>query len=192
MKRILYFTFSIFSILTVFTSCWWQSEGNSTKITGNYYLHWVDDKSDQSILRSSGDGKSGFIQVPETVYAVGYNDSYIIAKQHPNLEKEIGERLFNNFQGEDYLLTNPSDTIYLSKDDKVYEKNGKWYHTSNGWNPPDSLKPYRGKTLYHIIDINNEGQESYVLDNEEEFLNKREELGIPKDLDFTIIDKELE
>ena len=110
------------------------------KVTNDYYLNWVYDNSDQILLRSSDDGKSGSIEISETVFAVGFNDNYIIAKQHPNLEREISERLFGNFSANgDYLLENPADTIYLAKDDRIYEQDGKWYHISNGWNPPNGL-----------------------------------------------------
>ena len=163
------------------------------KVTNDYYLHWVYDNSDQILLRSSDKGKSGWIEISETVFAVGFNDNYIIAKQHLNLEKEISERLFGNFAANgDYLLENPADTIYLSKDDRIYEQDGKWYHISNGWNPPDSLKPYKKITYYHIIDITTKNGEKYKLNNESEFWAKRESLGIPKSLDFSIIDKDLE
>ncbi|QXP78755.1 hypothetical protein [Winogradskyella sp. HaHa_3_26] len=163
------------------------------KVTNDYYLNWVYDNSDQILLRSSDDGKSGSIEISETVFAVGFNDNYIIAKQHPNLEKEISERLFGNFATNgDYLLENPSDTIYLSKDDRIYEQDGKWYHISNGWNPPDSLKPYKKTTYYHIIDIRPKNGKKYKFNNKSEFWAKRERLGIPKSLDFSIIDKDLE
>ncbi len=163
------------------------------KVTKDYYLNWVYDNSDQILIRSSDKGKSGSIEISETVFAVGYNENYIIAKQHPNLEEQISERLFGNHEkGGDYLLTNPADTIYLSKEDGIYEKNGKWYHISNGWNPPDSLKPYKSQTFYHIIDIKEKNGKKYKFENESDFWNKRKELGISENLNFTIIDKELE
>ena len=176
-----------------FTSCMWDDPITAKKITKDYYLQWVYEKSDQIILKSSDKGKSGVIKIPETVFAVGFNENFIIAKQHPNLEEEISKRLFGQ-RGEngDYLLTNPNDTIYLWEEDRFYEENGKWYHISNGWNPPDSLKPYKKKTNYHIIDIKNKNGEKFVFDNETDFLNKRKELGISENLNFTIIDKELE
>ena len=163
------------------------------KVTKDYYLNWVYDNSDQILLRSSDEGKSGSIEISETVFAVGFNDNFIIAKQHPNLEEEISKRLFGNHEkGGDYLLTNPADTIYLSKEDGIYEKNGKWYHITNGWNPPDSLKPYKKITFYHIIDIRKKKAKKYKFDNESEFWAKRQNLGIPKNLNFSIIAKDLE
>ena len=175
-----------------FSSCLDDSI-TARKVTKDYYLNWVYDNSDQILLRSSDEGKSGSIEISETVFAVGFNDNFIIAKQHPNLEEEISKRLFGNHEkGGDYLLTNPADTIYLSKEDGIYEKNGKWYHITNGWNPPDSLKPYKKITFYHILDIRTKKAKKYSFDNESEFWAKRQNLGIPKNLNFSIIDKDLE
>ena len=118
------------------------------KITKDYYLHWIYEKNDQILLKSSDEGISGIVEISETVFAIGFNDKYIIAKQHPNLEREISERLFDNYvKNGDYLLENPADTIYLAKDDSIYKQDGKWYHISNGWNPPDSLKDYKKTDL---------------------------------------------
>jgi hypothetical protein len=170
----------------------WDEPINARKVTKDYYLHWIYEKNDQILLKSSDEGKSGAVKISETVFAVGFNEDYIIAKQHPNLENEISKRLFGK-RGEngDYLLNNPSDTIYLWKEDRFYEENGKWYHISNGWNAPDSLKAYKKITYYHIIDISTKNGEKYKFDNESEFMEKRENLGIPKSLNFSIIDEDL-
>ena len=171
----------------------WDDPITAKKVTGDYYLQWQYENKDQILLRSSDEGKSGAIEISETVYAVGFNNKFIIAKQHPNMEREISDRLFGNYDTNgDYLLENPADTIYLSQDDKIYEKDGKWYHISNGWSPSDSLKPYRKITLYHIIDITKKRNNKWVFDNEMDFLKEREKLGISKELDFTMVDRELE
>ena len=177
-------------IANLFTSCL-DEKINSRLIAKDYYLNWVYEKSDQTLLKSNDDGKSGSIEIAETVFAVGYNENFIIAKQHPNKEDEISKRLFSKSdENEGYLLENPNDTVYLAKDDSIHEKNGKWYHLSNGWNPADSLKPYKKITNYYIIDLKTE--KKYSLLNKTEFEEKRIELGIPKNLKFTIIEKELE
>jgi hypothetical protein len=185
----------IFVILIIglsFSSCL-DEPITARKITKDYYLQWVYENADQKLLQSSDEGKSGSIKISETVFAVGFNDKYIIAKQHPNLEEEISERLFGNYvTNGDYLIENPADTIYLAKDDSIYKQDGKYYHISNGWNPPDSLKGYKEITYYHIIDISTRNGNNYKFDNEADFNNKREKLEIPKSLNFTIIDRELE
>ncbi len=186
--------------LTLFSSCL-DDKINAKHITEDYYLNWTYEKSEQSLLKSSDEGKSGSIEIPETVFAVGFDKSFIIAKQHPNKEKEISERLFGKYDDvEGFLLENPSDTIYLAKDDSIHQKNGKWYHSSNGWDPPSSLKPYKKTTYYYIIDLRNQNsktqkintENSYRFDKLKDFEQKRKELGVSKNLNFTIIEKELE
>jgi hypothetical protein len=180
-------------VFLTIASCFWDETPTIKKVTEGYYLKWVYENGDQFLLRSSDEGKSGIIEIPETVFAVGFNDKYIIAKQHPNLEREISERLFGTTgDNGDFLLKNPSDTVFLSKDDRIYQENGKWYHISNGWNPPDSLKPYKRQTLYHIIDITKKKENKWTFKSEADFLDGREKLGIPTSLDFSIVDKELE
>ena len=182
-------TIRLLIISNLFVSCL-DEKINSTLITKDYYLKWVYEKSNQTLLKSKDDGKSGRIEIGETVFAVGFNDNFIIAKQHPNKEEEISERLFGKSDEiEGYLLENPNDTVYLAKDDSIHKKNGKWYHLSNGWNPADSLKPYKKITNYYIIDLKTE--KKYSLLNKKEFEQKRIELGIPKNLEFTIIENEL-
>lgn len=178
--------------MLIFTSCVSDDPITTRRITKDYYLRWVYEKSEQIIIKSSDGGKQGSQIVAETVFAVGFNDDYIIAKQHPNLEKEINQRLFGKRGANgDYKLTNPSDTIFLWKGDKYYEKDGDWFHKSNGWDPPDSLKPYKNETIYHIIQIIETNKNKYKFEIESQFLAKRKELGIPDDLSFTIIDKDL-
>ena len=152
-------------------------------------------------MESNGNG--GSMVVKQTVFAVGYNDNFIIAKQHPDKEEEISERLFRdqNKKG-DFEIKNLADTVYLSKDDRIYQDSGKWFHISNGWSPPDSLKPYKRQIFYHIIDIRNykrqkryDGAQTYTVysfDNKEDFDNKRKELDVPDNLSFTIVDQNLQ
>ncbi len=183
------------------TGCFWGDEATSyTKLTKDFWLNWWADSTDQHILLSfENDGNGGTPIINRTVFAVGYNNNFIIAKQHPDKEEEIQARLFNHDSVTgDYLLESPADTIWLSGEDSIYERSGKWYHISNGWNPPDSLRPYRKITYYHIVDIRHYEQKNwdsykiYTFDNEAEFINKRHELGVPDDLIFTIKSPTLE
>ncbi len=53
-------------------------------ITERYYLVAVDSREDMSLGYSVNNNNSSFVDVVgETVFAVGYNDKYIILKQHP-------------------------------------------------------------------------------------------------------------
>jgi len=183
------------------TGCFFGDEPSSyRKLTKDFWLNWWADCKDQHVLLStSEDGNGGSQVIEQTVFAVGYNNNFIFAKQHPDKEEEIRARLFNpdNTEGA-FLLSDPADTIWLSDEDSIYKKNGKWYHISNGWNPPDSLKPYKRITFFHLIDIrryernNWNSYKIYTFDNEAEFINKRHELGVPENLTFTINSPALE
>ena len=119
---------------------------SSKKITDNYFLIAMDyekEKTNLSYKISSGD----YIGViTSTVFAVGYNEDFIIAKQHP--------RKFPN--------------------------------------PPD-----KSITNYFIIPIKDKVRQS-PDDNkigpltESEFKEKRKELGIPDEVTFSIVLKDLE
>ena len=172
-----------------------DEESVNKKLTKDFWLNWWGDYTDQHILLSTeNDGNGGTFVVERTVFAIGYDDHFIIALQHPDLEEEIQSRLFNSdsITG-DFKLTTPSDTIYLSKEDSVYQKNGEWYHINNGWNPPDSLRPYEGITNYFIIDIRKYNRKTwgnnniYKFNNEDDFNKKRIELNVSKKLTFKII-----
>lgn len=194
--------FILIGLSTLFlTGCFWGDEATSyNKLTKDFWLNWWADSTDQHILLSLNDNGNGGIKIIErTVFAVGFNDSYIIAKQHPDKEEEIQARLFKPDSATgDYLLESAADTIWLSGEDSIYQKNGKWYHISNGWNPPDSLKPYKAITYFHIIDIRNyerknrDSYKVYTYDNEKEFTDKRHEIGVPDNLTFTIKSPTLE
>lgn len=197
MKKI----FSLVLCVLFLTGCFWGDEPTSSKeLTKDFWLKWWGDIRDQHVLLSfSKNGNSGTPIIKETVFAIGHNDHFIIAKQHPNLEEEVQKRLFNVDTTEDaFILSDPKDTIWLAREDSIYLKKNNWYHTSNGWNPPDSLKPYKRITLFHIIDIrdynskNHEGYKTYSFDNEENFNLKRIELGVPSDLMMKVTDPSLE
>ncbi len=176
-------------------------ETSAKHLTGPFYLTWSTEPKEQVIMESfDNSGTNGTIAIKPTVFAVGYNDSFIIVKHHPDKEEEIRLRLFKetNQRGH-YLLQDPNDTLYLSQADSVYQENGKWYHISNGWNPSDTLKPYRAETLYSIIDIRNYSLQTwhsrdkvFTFKNPADFNKRRQELGVSKDLIFSIIDTALQ
>lgn len=158
-----------------------DEETSNKKLTKDFWLKWWSDKKDQHIsCGAEADGNNGSTVVEPTVFAIGYDDNFIIAKQHPDKQKEIQDRLFNRDTVEKaYFLSDPADTIWLSKEDSIYKKNGKWFHISNGWNPPDSLKPYKRLTFFHIVDIrkyespNWDSYKVYTFDNQKDFEKKR-------------------
>lgn len=197
LKKTLYI--SLILILT--SSCFIDEKNFSQPLVKDLKLEWWGEPKNQTITFGMVRGDfGGLLIIPETVFAVGYNEEFLIAKSYPNKEKEIQNRLFNyDEKTGDYLLTEPNDTIYLSSDDRYYEKNGNWYHISNGWNPPNGLFPYKDSIYYHIIDMRNwnssknwNSDNLYRCKSEDEFNKKRNELNIPKSIDFEIVYKESE
>ena len=69
-------------ILATLTSCFGLFDSRSERITEDYILIWIDLQESQCVIRE-WDSYSGETIIPEYVFAVGHNDDYIIAKQHP-------------------------------------------------------------------------------------------------------------
>jgi hypothetical protein len=195
--------FYLIAVLCLFlTACFWDEPIEVTHLTKDFNLAWWYDSRHQNLFLNTNHNEYGGVAIiPETVYALGYNDNFIIAKQYPNLQKALQKRLFaEGEEGEGFRILNPADTIYLSKEDRIYQKNGEWYHTSNGWNPPPHLFPYKDSTYFYIVDIRSYEnikawdikENIYRLDDQEAFRNKRAELGVSTDLEFTIFNEELE
>lgn len=195
MRKTLYILFILIGI----SSCFFDEQSFSRPLVKDLKLEWWGEPRNQSITFGMVRGDfGGLLVIPETVFAVGHNDDFLIAKSYPNKEKEIQNRLFNyDEKTRNYLLTDPNDTIYLSSDDEYYEKDGKWYHISNGWNPPNGLFPYKDSIYYHIVDLRNwdsskkwNDENLYRLNSKSEFDKKRIELNVPESLNFEIVYKE--
>jgi hypothetical protein len=92
--KIKYSCFCIISLLLclVLSGC---SDYEKQLING-YYLIGIDGKDYMAIQKKMG------VVVDYTVFAVGYDDNFIIAKQHPN---ETYEHLKNCFKKETPNLT---------------------------------------------------------------------------------------
>ena len=198
MKNTKLFLFII--IVLLIAGCFWDEARENKKLVKDFWLNWWAQEDDLHILNSFDiDGNGGIPVIKRTVFAVGFDSNFIIAKQHPDKEEEVQDRLFNydTIEGA-YLLENSYDTVWLSGEDSIYKKNGKWYHISNGWSPPDSLRPYKRITFYHIIDIRHyqlcvwDSYKVYTFNTEKEFNAKRQELGVPRNLVFSILKPNLE
>ncbi|TDU66492.1 hypothetical protein EI77_03587 [Prosthecobacter fusiformis] len=61
-------------------------------VTGPYRLVAVDIDADMSLCYSLGNDAIG--RVNETVFAVGWNDTYVVAKQHPDNDRKITHYYF--------------------------------------------------------------------------------------------------
>lgn len=78
-------------------------------ITGPYRLIAVDVDSQMSISYDLGDG-SAVGRINETVFAFGFDERFIVAKQHPN-----GDRSVTNF----FYLDMTKDSKYAEPTDSV-------------------------------------------------------------------------
>lgn len=78
-------TIIITAIISItLNSCFGLFDSHSDKIIGNYIVLWIDLQENQTISERSEENSSSSSQlVPEYVFAVGHNDNFIIAKQHP-------------------------------------------------------------------------------------------------------------
>jgi len=169
------------------------------KITKDFYFTCWDEHC--KIVLSKDDNPSFFsgVIIEQSVFALGHNSDFIIAKQHPHKDKEIHDSLTKRIFSTKsynwyYSLKNIRDTVFLTVGDSVFFEDGKWFHTKYNWTDPDSLKPYKKITNYYLIDIRryDEGYKLYSYDNEKEFNKKRFILGVPDDLTFEFYDKTLE
>lgn len=167
-------------------------------LTKGFYMNWFIDPAYRHIVLSRDNPTSGIVVVRDAVVAAGYNDEFIIAMQHPNLSDTIEKRLFirDSVTG-DYQLLDPADSVYLWEGDSLYERDGRWYHISNGSAIPDSLRPHKGITNYFVVDLrgyeegDRDGYLVHQASNETDFLLLRSRLKVPEDLVFSFVDTTL-
>jgi len=133
------------SIPLLFVGC--QGLAVKEKIIDNYFLVAADASEWTSLsYHEDNEGANYSSLIEATVFAVGYNDNYMIVKQHPCTLPNPPDKNITNF----YILP---------------LKEGMNWRTKNGLMGPLT---------------------------EQEFNAKRKELGIPKDLTFTKLLKNLE
>ena len=92
MKKIISLIF-----LSIFiNSCAWFDESQHQKIIGLYEIGWNDLESNRSITKKIKNSDSNYkIIIDCYVFAVGHNDSFIIAKQHQNFNEETNYYLID-------------------------------------------------------------------------------------------------
>jgi len=78
--------FGVVVTLLLLLSC----NGTPNHITNRYYLVSADAVEDTYLAYCLDDKEYSFVGVVEkTIFSVGFNDSYIIAKQHPAMSEKI-------------------------------------------------------------------------------------------------------
>ena len=130
-NRIIFFL-SIFFV-GVITSCWYQGLAYKEQIQDYYYLIATDDEKYMSIAYNDYGGSAYLNIIPSTVFAVGYNENFIIAKRHPSQFSEPINKNITNY----YIIpikNNPNNNAIgpLSLE-QFYEKRKEL-------NVPDSVK----------------------------------------------------
>ena len=84
------------------------------EITGNYYLTAPDAGEQCRLSYNEDDGSPNYGDIiSETVFAVGFNDNYMIVKQHPTILNNFEDKTITNY----YILP-------LKKGMNWYNKNG--------------------------------------------------------------------
>lgn len=95
------------------------------KITNNIYLTAINSYDELSIWCSIDESSVRYLLVPETVFAVGYNDDFIIAKSHPkNSGEEINKNLtyYHIIEIDKLSQQNPEQSISLLKEQFEYKR----------------------------------------------------------------------
>src|SRR5687768_5672411 len=59
------------------------------RLVGRFAMWAVDGLSDNSVVEESEDRRAARVLIPPTVFAVGFNDQFIIAKRHPKSGHQI-------------------------------------------------------------------------------------------------------
>ncbi len=100
--------YTIFTIIVCFSivSC---GSSHDEKITGVYSLSAIDTDQQMSIYYTFEDG-GGVGRINETVFACGFNDRYIVAKQHPKGDKSIINYYYLDIS-KDSRYAEPSDSV---------------------------------------------------------------------------------
>lgn len=89
------------------TSCFWFVAYHE-QINDKYYLGATDTLDQMSVWYDLGDGGIG--RIGETVFSVGWDERYIIAKQHP-----LNQRAITNY----YILDMAKDDAFADPEESV-------------------------------------------------------------------------
>jgi len=115
----------------ILTCCWYRGFAYEEQIQDYYYFIAVDDEKYMCIAYNNGGG--AFNVISSTVFAVGYNENFIIAKRHPSQSFEPINKTITNY----YIISiknNPNnEAIGPLTLEQFYEKRKEL-------NVPDSIK----------------------------------------------------
>ena len=124
MKSILPLFISFLLIAIFYSSCQF---GHIKSVTGNYYLVAVDAGEDMCLTFKDEEEHSSFATIiPSTVFAVGFNAEYIIAKRHP---RSLTDERYND-KTEYYILPIQKEIDYKQLDSLVRPMSKNEFHNS--------------------------------------------------------------
>ncbi len=154
------------------SSCIWGLPLQNKHLTDRFYLGAPDVKEQMSISYQYKD-ELYFGIVDQTVFAVGYNDDFIIAKRHPSTwDLEINRDIT-----EYYLI----DVRAVKAERAVYEEQTSSFHrVETDEQGHKVLGPKTTSTILYSPDA----AQPLTL---EQFVKLRRQLRVPEALDFTII-----
>ncbi|MBW3524824.1 DUF3997 domain-containing protein [Chryseobacterium sp. NKUCC03_KSP] len=92
MKKII----SLMCLSIFVNSCAWLDESEHQKIIGQYEIGWNDLESNRAITKKIENSESSYnIIIDSYVFAVGHNESFIVAKQHQSFNEETNYYLID-------------------------------------------------------------------------------------------------
>jgi hypothetical protein len=158
------------------SSCIWGLSIEHKHITDKFYLV-APDLIEQLNISYHYKDQSYFGVVDQTVFAVGFNEDFIIAKQHPS----SWDKPINKDTTLYYLIDIRAVKIERENYQEESSSYKMLYKDRNG---NDSLGPEISNTSKYSP----ANSEPLTL---EQFENLRKQLNVPDDLDFTMIYDEL-
>lgn len=118
MKKISILTFTL--LLTQLVGCW-QTVVFDEKITGPYRLSAIDITEEMSVCYELEEEDTCIGRIPETVFSVGWNENFIVAKQHPAGNKSV-TNYFILDRKKDAKYVDPSVTVTGPMSEPEYKK----------------------------------------------------------------------
>jgi hypothetical protein len=92
-------------------------------ITGPYRLIAVDADNQMSISYDLGDGSAAG-RINETVFAFGFDERFIVAKQHPNADRSVTNFFYLDMT-KDSKCADPTDSVTGPLTEKEFESEAK-------------------------------------------------------------------
>jgi hypothetical protein len=118
MQNISLLTFIL--LMTQLVGCW-QTVVFDEKITGPYRLSAIDITEEMSVCYELKEEDTCIGRIPETVFSVGWNENFIVAKQHPSGNKSV-TNYFILDRKKDAKYVDPSVTVTGPMSESEYKR----------------------------------------------------------------------